>query len=85
MLEDHTTLDVRHYEVNPEEILENVVHIDQERMIHRPENVLLHGYVGQLVMLDDQVLPDAFHGEQLPSVDVLYQVHFAKSTCSNEF
>lgn len=84
VLEDHATFYVRHYEINPEKILENIIHIDQERMVYRPQNVLFHGDIGQLIMLDDQILPNAFHGEKFACVNVLNQVYFSECPSPNK-
>ena len=83
MLEDHSTLDKLHEEIDAELILEDIVHTDQERMIHSVQNVFLHAEVRQHVLLYNKVLPDTLHGEKLARRGILDQKDFAERALPN--
>ena len=61
VLEQLATLDELHDEVDAVGLLEDVVHADDERMVHLVKDELLdlEGFDG--LMLNHHVLPDALH------------------------
>ncbi len=60
-----TTLHEVHEEVNPELVLEDILHINQERVINRVEDIFFQLNIIHLLVLDDDVLSDALHGVKL--------------------
>ena len=62
MLEELTTLDELHDEVDSVGLLEDVVHSDDERVVHLVEDQLLNLEGLDGLVLDHDIFPDAFHG-----------------------
>ena len=58
LVEDLSSLDEVHDEVQSDLVLEHVVHLDDEWMICLPQNVLLQLCTLQLLKLDDLVFSD---------------------------
>ena len=42
-------------------VLKIILHINKEWMVHLKKDILLHGYISKLVVLDYKVFPNAFH------------------------
>ena len=82
VLEDHTALDKWHHEIDAEFILENEIHVYQEWVIHGLQNILLTFEVFELLVLNDEILPDALHCIELPHV-VLDEIYLAERTLAN--
>ena len=51
--------------------MEDVLHAHDERVLHRKQNVLLQLYVLVLVIINDDIFPDALHGVEHAVVLVL--------------
>lgn len=71
-------LDEAHEEVDSEFVLEDVLHVDDEGVLHVEEDVLLELDILVLLVVNNNVLPDAFHCENLLGPAVLYQKHLPK-------
>ena len=80
--EDHTALDKRHHEVDAEFILKYEIHVYQEWVIHRLQNIFLAFEVLELLVFDDQILPDALHRVELTRT-ALDQIYFSERTLPN--
>lgn len=85
MAEKFATFDKLHEEVDTELVLEDVLHIDKEGMIYRPQDILLQLNVLHLLILQNYILPDALHRIQFLSLRVLDEEHFTESTLANHF
>lgn len=81
--EQLTSLDKLHEEVDTELVLEDVFHVDEERMVNLTQDILLKLNVLHLLVLQNDVLSDAFHGVELASCCVLYKEHFAKGALAD--
>lgn len=64
-------------------VLENVLHVDEEGMVNGVKDVLLQSDVFELVVLQDDILPDALHGVQVLVIDIFNQEDLAKRSLSN--
>ena len=53
-------------------------------MVHRVENVLLHGDVVELVVLEDQVLSDALHSVERPVRRMLDKEHLTECALTDQ-
>ena len=82
--EKTSSLDERHDEVDTLLVLENVVKVYQERVIGSFQDISLHCQVLHLIVLDDELFSDAFHGIQLSILEELCQEHFTKSTPADQ-
>jgi hypothetical protein len=72
--EELPALDETHEEVDAELVLEDELHVYHEGMLHRVQDVLLQLDVLVLLIVDHDVLPDAFHRVNLPCELMLNQV-----------
>jgi len=81
--EQLATLDEAHDEVDAVLVLEDELHVDDEGMLNRVEDVLFELDVLPLLIVNHDVLPDAFHGVDLLSDQVLNQVHLAEGTLAH--
>lgn len=81
--EQLATLDEAHDEVDAGLVLEDELHVDDEGMLHRVEDVLFELDVLPLLIVNHDVLPDALHGVDLLSHQVLNQVHLAECTLAH--
>lgn len=68
-------LDEFHDEIDSEFILEHVLHVDDEGVFNAEEDVFLEFDVLVLLVVDDDVLPDALHGVDLLVLHVLNEEH----------
>ena len=85
MAEKLSTFDKFHQEIDTELILEDVLHVDQEGVVHLEEDVLLHGDVVQLIVLKYEVFADALHGVESLRLLVLDEEHLTKSSFAYSF
>lgn len=65
MSEKLATLDEFHDKVDSEIVLEDILHVHDEGMIHLEEDVFLQLYVLKLLILHYDVFSDTFHGKNL--------------------
>lgn len=83
MSEQFTALDELHDEINAEVILEDVLHVNDERVINLKKDVLLKLNVFELLILYNYILSDALHGKYLLVLLILHQVNFSKGALAN--
>jgi len=67
-----------HDKVDVEGFLEDILHLDYEGVVHLEQDHLLELQVEQRVVVDDDVLPDAFHRVQPLIPPVHHQVHLSE-------
>lgn len=84
MSEQLAALDKLHQEVDSEFILKHKLHVDQEGVINSKQNVLFKLDIVHLVVFEDNVFADAFHGVLRPGFSVLDQVHFAERAFADQ-
>ena len=84
MLEKFSPLDEVHDEVDAESFLKDVVHANDEGVIHLVENEFLDLERIDWVVLDNHILSDALHRVQLPILLATHQIHLPKSAPSND-
>jgi hypothetical protein len=60
-----TPLDKLHQEVNAELILKHELHIDEEWMLYRKEDLLFQFDIVDLIVLYDDILADTLHRIQI--------------------
>jgi len=70
--EQLSTLDKFHDEVYSKLVLEHIVHADDERVLYCVENILFQLDVLILLIIDDYIFSDAFHGVYISCVHILY-------------
>ena len=75
-----TPLDKLHQEVNAELILKHELHIDEERMLYRKEDLLFQFDIVNLIVLYDDILADTLHRIQIACAFLLNQIHLPEST-----
>jgi hypothetical protein len=61
MAEELATLDELHQEVDPELVLEDVLHVDKEGMVDLTQDVFLEIDVFHLLVFENNIFADAFH------------------------
>jgi hypothetical protein len=83
MAEELTTLDKFHKEVNSVIVLEDIFHINQERMVNLAQNIFLELYVFHLLILKNNVFTDALHGIKFARCGVLNKIDFSKGALSD--
>jgi len=71
MSEQLTTLDELHQEVDTVVVLENVVHVNDERVVDAIEDIFLQLDILELLVVNDDVLSDTLHSVDLLGVHVL--------------
>ena len=79
------SLNENHQEIDPEIVLEHILHVDQEGMVNLIENIFFEIDVLHLVVLQDKILSDTLHGEQFTGSLLLNKEHFAESSFANQF
>ena len=72
-----------HHEVEPEVVLEEVLHTDEERVVALEHDVLLQNRVLHLVVLDQDVLPNGLDCKELLSRLELSKEHLSKGSSSD--
>ena len=63
MTKELTALDKLHQEIDPELVLEYVLHVYEERMVDLSKNVFLKLNVFHLLVFQNDIFADAFHSE----------------------
>ena len=84
MLEKLAALDELHDEVDSVRLLEDIVHPNDERMVHLIQDELLNLQRLDRLVLNDDVLSNDFHGEVLVLLFVPNEINFAKGAPSND-
>ena len=82
--EKFTTSDESHYEEHFLFRLENVVHAHQKWVISLHKNVLLQLCRLNLVVLDDNILAQGFHGVGIVCASLLHKEHLAERAATND-
>ena len=72
--------DEDHEEVDSEFVLEDVLHVHDEGVVHVEQDVLLQLDVLELLVVNDNVLPDTLHRKDLAVFIMLHQVNLAKGS-----
>lgn len=83
--EELTALDELHQEVDTVLILEDVLHVDQEWVIDLAQDVFLQLDVLHLLILENDILANDFHGEQLLGSNLLDKEHLTEGTLADQF
>lgn len=81
--EKFAALDEFHDEIDPEIVLKHELHVHDERMIDLKENVFLKLDVLKLLILHDDVLPDALHRIYLLIELVLHHIHLPEGALTD--
>ena len=63
MTKELTALDKLHQEIDPELVLEYVLHVYEERMVDLSKYVFLKLNVFHLLVFQNDIFADAFHSE----------------------
>ena len=84
MPEKFTSFDKVHDEVYSEIVLEDEVHAHNEWMLNVVEDILLKLETIEKVLVNHNILPNAFHCIDLSGDSMLCQIHFAESAFANE-
>ena len=63
MTKELTALDKLHQEIDPELVLEYVLHVYEERMVDLSKDVFLKLNVFHLFVFQNDIFADAFHSE----------------------
>ena len=63
MTKELTALDKLHQEIDPELVLEYVLHVYEERMVDLTKDVFLELNVFHLLVFQNDIFADAFHSE----------------------
>lgn len=85
MTEELTSLHKLHQEVDPELVLEDILHVHKEGVIDRAQNIFLELDVFHLLVFQDDIFADAFHRVQLLGGGMLHEEDFAEGTLANHF
>ena len=72
-----------HDEVYARIVLEHVLHSHNERMGNVEKNVFFELDIVELLVVDDNVLANALHREQILRALLLHQINLAKGALSN--
>jgi len=83
MSEELATLDEGHEEVDSEIVLEDVLHVYQEGVVDSIQDIFLELDIFHLLVLKDDILADALHGEELLGAGLLDQEHLPEGTLAN--
>ena len=83
MTEELATFDELHEEVDAELVLEHELHINQERVVDGVEDIFLKLDVLHLLVLENDILSDAFHGKELTCSLPLDEKDLAERTFAN--
>jgi hypothetical protein len=78
-------LDKFHEEVYSKLVLEHIVHADNERVLNCIKNILFQLDVLILLIIDDYIFSDAFHGVNISCVHILNEVDLAECALANHF
>mmetsp|Transcript_42273 Transcript_42273/g.40497 ORF Transcript_42273/g.40497 Transcript_42273/m.40497 type:complete len:264 (-) Transcript_42273:562-1353(-) len=65
--------------------LEHIVHSHQERMVCLEKDLLFELGTFYLIVVDDDILPETFHGIHLFAALLLHQEHLTKASSPNDF
>lgn len=84
VLEELATLNELHDEVDAVGLLEDVVHADNERMVHLVQDELFDLQRLDRLVLDDHVLANTLHCIVLSIQLVVNQVNFSESSPPND-
>lgn len=82
--EQLTTLDKLHEEVNSELILEDELHVDQEGMLDRIQNIFFQLDVFHLLILQNYIFSNALHGIQILVKLILHQEYLTERTLADQ-
>lgn len=66
-------LDELHEEVDSEFVLKHILHVHNKRVVNIKQNVFLQLYILKLLIINDNVLPNALHCKEL--IRLLFQLH----------
>lgn len=80
-----TSLDKSHNEVNSEFILEDELHVYQEGVVDWKEDVFFKLDVVHLLILNNDVLADTLHCEDVACAGLLHEVDLTECTSANHF
>ena len=80
MSEKLAAFDEFHDKVDSEIVLEDILHVHDEGMIHLEEDVFLQLYVLKLLILHYDVFSDTFHGKNLLVLLILDEINFSKGS-----
>ena len=83
--EQFTTLHELHQEVDTILVLEHILHVHEEWVIDRAQNIFLKLYVLHLLILQNDVLSDALHGIKFLGGYVFDKEHLTEGALSNHF
>ena len=78
-----TTLNEFHEEVDALLVLEHELHVHEEWVVNRVEDIFLKADVLELLMFNDNVLTDALHGIEVSVSFVLDEEHLTEGTLAN--
>ena len=78
-----TTLNEFHEEVDALLVLEHELHVDEEGVVNRVEDIFLEADVLELLVFDDDVFADALHGVEVAVGFVLDEEHLTEGTLAN--
>ena len=78
MPEELSTLNELHYKVNSHIVLKDELHVHYKRMINLEEDVFLQLDVLKLLIFNDYILADTFHGINKLGMHVLHKIHLSK-------
>ena len=83
--EELATLDELHQEVDAVLVLEDVLHVDQEWVVDLPQDVLLQLNVLHLLIFENDILADDFHGKKLFCSGLLNEEDLTESALADQF
>ena len=72
-----------HQEIDAEFGLEHVLHVDQERVIHPEQHILLHFYIFHVVELNYEIFADGLHCVENLGFLVLDQENLAETSLAD--
>ncbi len=84
MLEEFSSSNKVHKEIDTVLFLEDIIHADEEGMSHLQEDLLLKTEVFKLFIIDDDVFPNTFHGINLLLLVMLNQEHFTERALADD-
>jgi hypothetical protein len=83
--EELASFDEFHDEINAEVVLEDVFHVYDERVLNRVQDIFFKFDVFKLLIIDNNIFADAFHGEDFIILLILNEIDFSKGAFSNHF
>lgn len=81
--EELSSLDKFHEEVDPEFVLEDVLHVNQEGVVDLAKDVFLKLDVFHLLVFQNNIFADALHRVELLCGRVFHQEHLSESAFAN--